>query len=268
MTDYQTLYGESEDPRLHDRYVRQLPATGDRGAVVLVGAIHDHPASRFRAATVVSRVAPAVVALELSPLAIPLYRQYATEATGEGDAESTAGLAAGGDAGGGEMTAAIRAAGDARVVGIDAPTPAFLRAFADRVRGPDVPADVALAAARDGLDITTHALACRTAAALRSHTPFRPSVETAIEHESTATDSAAAQASNEAAQASRSRALLDAFETPAGRELLDDVREQSMSARLRELRAEGPVVAIVGYAHLEPLHERLLMTTTGNREEK
>lgn len=236
-----------DDPRLDESYLRVVPGTETGGTVVLVGVTHDHPASRERARRVVDGVAPAVVALELPPLAMPLYRQYAGSADGRTD----------GGYDGGEMAAALAASGDARAVGIDAPNWAYGRRLVAAFRERDPDRETAVSAVRDTLSVTRHAIACALGAAVRAVTPWSPTVETPASHDSSVADPPAAQAADEARQLSRSRALLGALELPPGQELVDDLREASMASRVDALRTEGAVVAVVGHAHLGPIYERL-----------
>lgn len=259
---------EDDDPRLDDTYLRVVPETETAGTVVLVGVTHDHPASRVRARQVVEGVAPAVVALELPPLAIPLYRQYAEAGSGrsgDGYDGSDYGGYDGSDCGGydgseydgGEMAAALAASGDARVVGIDAPNWAYGRRLVGALRARDPDRETAVSTLRDTLSVTRHAVTCALGAAVRAMTPWSPAVETPTSHDSTVSDPPAAQAADEARQLSRSRALLGALELPPGQELVDELREASMASRIDSLRSEGSVVAVVGHAHLEPIHGRL-----------
>ncbi len=95
--------GDDGDPRLTPETVRCVPGRGDRG-VVVVGVVHDHPASLFRVAHLVETVEAAVLALELPPLAVPLFRLYAR------DDRTPPRL-------GGEMSVAVRAAGSPRETG-------------------------------------------------------------------------------------------------------------------------------------------------------
>ncbi len=215
--------------------------------MVLVGVTHDHPASRERARRVVEGVTPAVVALELSPLVIPLYRQYA----GSGDGRTAS------EYDGGEMAAALAASGDGRVVGIDAPNWAYARRLVEALRSRETDREAAVSAIRDTISVSRHAVACAVGAAIRTVTPWSPTVETPASHDSSTADPPAAQAAHEARQLSRSRALLGALEPPPGQELVDELREASMSSRIDALRTEGAVVAVVGHAHLEPIYERL-----------
>ncbi|MFC6768739.1 hypothetical protein ACFQE6_28125, partial [Natrinema soli] len=64
-----------DDPRITPQFCRRLPdSTGD---LVLLGVVHDHPASIARVERVLQRVEPETLALELPPVAMPLYRIYA-----------------------------------------------------------------------------------------------------------------------------------------------------------------------------------------------
>lgn len=215
--------------------------------MVLVGVTHDHPASRERARRVVEGVAPAVVALELSPLVMPLYRQYAR--TDDGDTAS--------EYDGGEMAAALAASRDGRAVGIDAPNWEYGRRLVDALRARETDHEAAVSAVRDTLSVSRHAVTCAVGAAVRAVTPWSPTVETPAPHDSSVADPPAAQAADEARQLSRSRALLGALELPPGQELVDELREATMASRIESLRTEGVVVAVVGHAHLGPIHERL-----------
>jgi hypothetical protein len=102
------------------RYVETLAGTGDAGAVVLVGVVHDHPASVARVHRVVEATQPDVLALELPPLAVPLYEAHAAEG------ETPPAL-------GGEFSAAVQAASTDDVVGIVRPSVGFTRTFLRRL---------------------------------------------------------------------------------------------------------------------------------------
>ena len=56
------------DPRLDDAFWCEVPATDERAAAVLVGVVHDHPASVYRAVTLVRAAAPETLAVELPPI--------------------------------------------------------------------------------------------------------------------------------------------------------------------------------------------------------
>jgi pheromone shutdown protein TraB len=246
-----------DDPRLDEAYLRVASETGTGGRVVLVGVTHDHPASRVRARRTVEAVAPAVVALELPPLAMPRYRQYAERGIERADGESDSGESDGSGYDGGEMAAALAASGDARVVGIDAPNWAYWRRLVETLRAREPDRETAVAAIQKTLSVTKHAVTCALGAAVGALTPWSPALETPASHDSSVADPPAAQAADEARQLSRSRALLGALEPPPGQELVDDLREASMASRIDSLRTGGSVVAVVGHAHLEPIHGRL-----------
>lgn len=69
----------SDDPRLNNDYLRTLPPRDSDITVTLVGVVHDYPASIYRVRRLVEAHDPAVLALELPLLAIPLYREYARD---------------------------------------------------------------------------------------------------------------------------------------------------------------------------------------------
>ena len=72
----ETAVDVDSDPRVTGEFVRRV--SNDAGTVTLVGVVHDHPASSYRVRQVVEDVDPEVLALELPPISIPLYEQYAS----------------------------------------------------------------------------------------------------------------------------------------------------------------------------------------------
>ena len=226
----------TDDPRVNDDYVRTLP-DGDGGTITLVGVVHDHPASVHRVRSLVETIAPETVALELSPLALPLFEAYA-------DDERTP------PAFGGEMSAAIQAA-DCEVVGIDAPNASFLRRLFARIREERPGRDTVVRVLRGVAGVTKHALTCRVGASVARWTGRTLELDRPVDHECTRRDPPTAQADDERKQASQSLSLLRAFETPEPMHLRDATREECMAARLRELSADGNVVAVVGIDHLD-----------------
>jgi len=233
----------SEDPRFQDRWFESLPGTDGDGSVLLVGVIHDHPASVYRVGETVAATSPDLVALEAPPLAVPLFERHAERSSPSGH--------------GGEMVAAARAADDARVVGVDAPSRSFLGKTLSFVRS-ERPSLERVAAVVDGTKpILVHALRYRVAALLDEHTRFELVPDPPTEFDVDADDPPATQADDERRQLSRSRSLLDAAELPAPVATLDRLREATMAAELRSLRSDGDVVAVVGQSHLAPLASRL-----------
>ena len=245
MVDCESVAGavadDGGDPRVTAETVRCLPGRGDRGAVLVVGVVHDHPASLFRVAHLVETARPAILALELPPLAVPLFRSYAR------DGRTPPPL-------GGEMSGAIQAAGDARGVGIDGPSLRYLWVLAGRV-GTDT--SVVRAVVRDTLGDVRQAVTTRIGAVVGRYTPLRAQVYDHIGYEVTMFDSPAEQAAHELAHVERQRTFMRAVQVPAGRRAVDDAREATMLGRLRTLRRQGDVVAVVGLDHLDTLGDRL-----------
>ena len=234
---------DSHDPRLDERFVREVPhPTGHD--VVLVGVVHDHPASVFRAETTVSAHDPDTVALELPPLAVPLFESYA-----RAEREPSPG---------GEMTAAIRAAPDAHHVGIDALDHRFVRTLLGRARSEDASLATISSLSRKALAFSRTAVRCRVAALFEREPPLNAPGRGHHQYDCEPTDSPAVQAERERAHVSRCMALSQAIETPPAVGLTDETREACMASRLDSLRERGDVVAIVGIAHLEPIADRLL----------
>lgn len=231
-----------DDPRLDDDRVAVLD--GAAGTVTLVGVVHEHPASVHRAAVVVDRRDPAVLALELPPLALPLYESHASS-----DREPPAY--------GGEMSAAIQAARTDRIVGIDGPSREFLgRLGATLAR--DRPGRDAVEGVFRGLaSATRETLACAAAGAIASRTSLDLAVGQPVDHDCSHHHEPDRQASDEQRQVRRARAVMDAMGPSRAAKLRDEIREAHMADRLRALRREGDVVAVVGYGHLAPLVERL-----------
>lgn len=239
MTDETpTIRGQLEalatrDPRLDTEYVR-LIAT-DPHPIILVGVVHDHPASVHRARTVVDELDPGVLALEVPDAVAPLFEEYAASA----------------DADGGEMSAAVGAAATDDVVGVD------------------VPGRGALAALRAELESERPTLrtAYRTAGALgklAAHTVggwlrsigvpeewFGREFERTQEYDCPADATPDEQASHEAAHLRRSTSLMRSFERPPATRILDATRERYMARRLAALGDGAPVVAVLGFSHLD-----------------
>lgn len=233
-----------DDPRITPQFCRRLP--GDAGDFVLLGVVHDHPASIARVERVLERVDPETLALELPSVAMPLYRVYARD----GDtADATPPRF------GGEMSAAIRAAPDADHVGIDAPNWSFLRRLVTRLVADRVSPATARRVLSSVGGATREALACRVAATLTHATSMTVVPGERVEYDCEPEDAPAQQASHERSHVAGVQALLGSVETDGSAlTYRDDTREHCMVERLEAIRSEpGDVVAVVGVDHLERL---------------
>jgi pheromone shutdown protein TraB len=228
------------DPRItgeHLRRVNEMPFP-----LTLVGVVHDHPASKHRVRALARACDPAILALELPPLAVPLFEDTAvaqSKPTEEG----------------GEMTAAIDAVPDARTVGIDGPSGRYLgRLVRNCVTTGPAPATLKTVVART-------AAASKQAAACRFTAMHSGSVDVdgAVNHEVDATDSPLVQAQDEDRKIRQAKSFAAATGGRAGRAtaVLDRTREQHMAARLSSLCTEGAVIAVVGIDHLDAIVSRV-----------
>lgn len=233
-----------DDPRITDRFCRRVAGSAD---LALLGVVHDHPASVARVERVIESIEPTVLALELPPAAVPLYRAYARDGDGDGPPRF-----------GGEMSAAIRAAPEADVVGIDAPNWSFLRRLATRLVADRVSPRIARRVVSSLGGATREALACRVAATVTHATSMTVACDDPVEYNCTHVDPPARQAEHERAHVASVQALLGSVDTD-GTALAyrDETRERCMVDRLRDLRTRGDVVAVVGVDHLDPLATEL-----------
>jgi pheromone shutdown protein TraB len=231
------------DPRVDDRYTRMVCGSG--APILLVGVAHDHPASIYRVGAIVEALQPPVVALEVPDAVLPVLDP----------------LRFAGDGPGGEMAAAIAAASDSRLVGIDVPSRGAVRALMveslrQRVSAPTVARTVRSIGA-----ISTRALLVRLTRHLAQlgATSNSGTVQLGGRQDYDLVDdsTAAEQAENERAHLERTEALLRTLEPPSSTSFLDAVRERCMATRLHDARADGFVIGIVGYDHLDDLVTRL-----------
>lgn len=239
MSDHDTT-----DPRVRSEYVETVPQADTDGEIVLVGVLHDHPSSVYRVQRAVERHEPDVLALELPPMAVPLFEQHAA-------AEQTPPPL------GGEMSAAVQAATTDRVVGIDGPTPSFFGQLARQLVRERASAPVVARTLQSAVSITRDAVACRLAAAVTARTRFEVGVGTSTGYETGWNDDPSAQAEDEHSQIARANAVLNAFEQPPSAHYRTTTRERHMADRLRTHRADGDVVAVVGMGHLDAVAARL-----------
>jgi len=227
----------TDDPRVNGDYVRRIASDGARRGVLVVGVAHDHPASVYRVRALAAAAAPDVLALEMPPLALPLLRRRARREGGPA---------------GGEMSAAIRAAPGARCVGIDGIDGRFLLALADALREADGGVGtVGRVAERTGR------IACRTAACWLRGAVGAGGADPLPSTTYGCPDDPAAQADHERSHIDRCGSLLGAVEPSPAARSVDAAREACMARRIAALRAEGSVVAVVGWAHLDGVADRL-----------
>lgn len=235
--------GDDGDPRRTGEYVRQVHG----GDVTLVGVVHDHPASVYRVRRIIETRRPDVLALELPPLAVPLFEEYARHPRTP-------------PAFGGEMSAAIQATDADTVVGIDRPSGDFLRRLGrNLVSTRPSPATVGKVL-EDVLAATKHALVCRGTALLATHLSVRVEVDSPVTHDVGWDDTPTEQARDEARQVRKSRSFASAVKPTGARRataLADATREELMARRLRDCRDRGRVLAVVGIDHLDPLTDHL-----------
>ncbi|WP_255198648.1 hypothetical protein [Halorarius litoreus] len=215
--------------------------------LTLVGVVHDHPASTYRVRQVVTELDPEVLALELPPISIPLFKQYASTDRSP-------------PVFGGEMSAAIQAAATGTIVGIDRPTGGFFQRLGRNLLRERPSLQTVRNLVSDAVDTTKHAVICRAAAAVGARTSVRLEVDSPVSHDIDWADTPDDQARDERTQVHRSRSFMNAFRTASRSQAsrLEDVaREEEMAARLLQLRKEGDTVAVVGIEHLDSVAERL-----------
>lgn len=231
------------DPRLTDEYVRRIEGAGV-GDVLVLGVVHDHPASSYRVAELVGAYGPDVLALEVAPLALPWFERRAGEIDREaGRAGAVASTC--------EVSAALAAAPGARAVGVDGFDAAFLATLLRNLRAEGPTLSTVRAVARGVTAVAKHAIECRLAALADRYTDRQPSVADPVQHGCEVTDPPECQAADERRQASTTLALLRAAERPAPVAVRDETREACMVNRIERLRREGDVAAVVGLGHLD-----------------
>jgi pheromone shutdown protein TraB len=235
---------DDSDPRTPGDYVRRLPGRRDDGDVIVAGVVHDHPASTYRVRSVIDSTDPDIVALELPPIAVPLFERYAA-------GEQTP------PASGGEISAAIQAAAPSAVVGIDGPTAAFLWRLVGDIYRSEVGLSTVRTLLSGVISVIVHAIACRLAATFNGSAAFRSAVDSVADYDCDWSETPHQQAADERAHIRRAESVQNIFGESGAVRLRDAAREAHMADRIRSLRREGTVVAIVGVGHLDPLTELL-----------
>lgn len=245
LMDVQPAVDIDSDPRITGEYVRHV--SSESGTVTLVGVVHDHPASIYRVRQVITELDPGVLALELPPISIPLFKQYANTDRCP-------------PVFGGEMSAAIQAAATDTTVGIDGPTGGFFHRLGRTLLRERPSLQVVRNVISDAVNATKHAVICRAAATVGARTSIRLEVDSPISYDSDWTDEPNDQASDEQKQVRRSQSFMNVFRTASRSQasrLESDAREEAMAAHLLELREEGDTVAVVGIDHLDSIVEQL-----------
>jgi len=228
-----------DDPRIQTDHLRLL--VDDESSVLLVGVVHDHPASVYRVRRVVRSLDPDTVAVELPPLALPLFE------AGEG----------------GEMSAAL-AASDAGAAAIDAHGPRFLAALAGEISDRSPERGTIGRIASNAVTVGKHALSCRLASVFGRDRFPTPLADAGVEIDLDRTADPVTVAEHEQRHLSRSFSVLRAFERPAADEIVDAARERTMARSLAGLDAES-AVAVVGFEHLDGIADELVARGVGPR---
>ena len=221
------------DPRLDEGSIERV----DGGSVVLVGVLHDHPASTYRVRAVVEAVDPDVLALELPPLAVPLAVHHATS-------ERTPPTL------GGEMSAAVQAATTDRVVGIDGPSVGFLCSLAAELYAQRAAPETVRDTAAGLRSVASRAVGRRVVATLAALTAVQVAVDPPTAYDTGRADDPAQQAAEERRHVDTARSMLRAFSPSPAAAIRRAARERYMADRLATL-GEDEVVAVVGLAHLD-----------------
>ena len=233
---------EQDDPRLTGEHIRTVRDQGSE--ITLVGVVHDHPASVYRAAAVVRERTSDILALELAPMAISLFEEFAQDA----DVPPTAG---------GEMSAAIQATETDTIVGIDGPSLPFLRLLLARFRDDPPAMKTILEISSELLIASYRTVRERLVGTLTRRTPLHVERQASRQYSVDQWDDPVSQASDESIQLQRAQAVWASLIPPSGTQLRDQIREDHMVQQLQTLQRQGDVVAIVGHGHLDGLTHQL-----------
>jgi len=239
-----------DDPRLNSDFWAALPAAENHThPTLVVGTVHDHPASSYRVRTLAEEFDPEILALELPSVALPYYEQQARRKPA---AETTC-----------EMSTAIGACPASNVVGIDSLGPAFFGELTRTARAESASVKTISHVLKDVAQIARHAVTRRVnalQAPIQEGTPDHGRLSADTADHATHTDTPADQAHDERAQVARSRSLLGAIKRPKADMLLDRTREKNMARKIESLSHEGPVLAVVGQGHLDEIATHMKAT--------
>ncbi len=240
---------DGSDPRVTDEHIRRVAAGSY--SVTLVGVVHDHPASVYRTRRIVMDREPDVVALEIPPLAVPLYRQWANTS----QTPPTAG---------GEMSAAIQATRGSTHIGIDGPSRSFITRLISTLFAEQPSASTVSATLRRLCRLFGTTLGYRLEASLG---PLggrnRRRTDTGREPERGRLHDPATQAADERRRLGQARSVLELLPQPREAVIIDRVREDHMATQLT-MFSNQEVVAVVGRDHLDPVTKRLRQLSEGN----
>jgi pheromone shutdown protein TraB len=155
------------------------------------------------------------------------------------------------------MSAAIQAADTDRVVGIDGPSIGFLRRLAAELYRQRASPSTLRTTAGALCSVTATALRSRLAGTVAAHTSVHPAVELPTAYDTDRSDDAETQAADEQERMRTAASMLRAFQPPPATAIHRAARERYMADRLSSLDSDGPVVAVLGKAHLDAVAERL-----------
>lgn len=243
LDQVEAVVSDGEDPRVTGEYVRYIPARDGAGYVVIVGVVHDHPASIYRTGHLVETLDPDVLAVELPRAAIPLFESFSTDEAGSPSI-------------GGEMSLALKRARGEKV-GIDAPSLRYTRHLVSYLAREGVPPILYWRVFKDLAISTFQALVTVVAAVVGNATGVRLRAHTPVEHAVTKWDSPQEQADAESEHIATREAFMQAIEVPETVHIIDTIRERVMAERITELRERGDVLAVVGIEHLDPVMDRI-----------
>ncbi|MFD1512118.1 hypothetical protein [Halomarina rubra] len=231
-----------DDPRVDES--RCAFVERDESAdLLLVGVVHDHPASVARVRAVLQATTPDTLALELPPASVSCYRRLAAQRGHAADGETPPG---------GEMSAAIDASPDAAVVGIDPLDARFLHTVGHDLLAERHSTETVRSVARRTVGIARRIGRQRLAA---SGLGDLSTADEQAEYDDVGS-TAAEHAEHEAEHVSRCSLLRSVTERPLAVGVVTTARERRMTERLRDV--DGDLcVAVVGWAHLDALVERL-----------
>lgn len=227
------------DPRVDDDFLRVI--NGPSGDIVLVGVVHNHPASIARVKSVVERMEPDAIGLEIPPVTVPVFESARLDQVDEE-----------------EFVAAIHAAPDALIAGIDLPSFAALRILLPGILLKTKSIDTAVSLVRKTIAHATQAIHYRLATSMMGASLDTVTAGSRIEYDCSTDASPTAQAEHERKAVEQSMSFFEAIETPTAVLAYDALRERHMAHRIERLAAYGTVVSVLGVGHLDSVYTMLM----------